>query len=194
MLAVASGPGSFTGLRVGISAIQGLAIARNLPVVPVPTLDALAASAFVSVEGTTHGARQPPPWRGEPLVAAWMDAQRGEVYAALYEVVELEDGGQTRRQAQRATAGTPGAVLDSWGLAANAAVLFIGDGAVRYRDLVAAASGPRARIAEPPPLAPAVARIAFEHPERAVGPHALEPVYVRRPDAELARDRREGRR
>jgi tRNA A37 threonylcarbamoyladenosine modification protein TsaB len=43
-----------------------------------------------------------------------------------------------------------------------------------------------------PPLAPAIARLALAHPERAVPPHAVVPIYIRRPDAELARERRTG--
>jgi hypothetical protein len=69
-------------------------------------------------------------------------------------------------------------------------VLFAGDGAERYRDVITAALGERAHVMEPVPLLAGTAgRIAAKHPERAVVPHAVVPIYVRRPDAELARDR-----
>ena len=66
--AVAVGPGSFTGLRVGIATVKGLAFGSDRPVAPVPTLRALAEAA---------------PSAGQP-VAAVLDAQRGEVYGAVY--------------------------------------------------------------------------------------------------------------
>jgi tRNA threonylcarbamoyladenosine biosynthesis protein TsaB len=67
LFAVAAGPGSFTGLRVGIATVQGLAMARGKRVVAVSALEALARAA-------TNADRP---------IAAWMDAQRGEEYAAL---------------------------------------------------------------------------------------------------------------
>ena len=67
LLAVAAGPGSFTGLRVGIAAMQGLAMSTGRKIVPISALDALAAAAGY----------------GSAPVAAWIDAQRGEVFAAL---------------------------------------------------------------------------------------------------------------
>lgn len=171
LLAVASGPGSFTGLRVGVAAVQGLAMARGLKVVPVSTLEALARAAEVQ-EGT-----------GE-AIAAWIDGQRGEVFAALYGAA----GPTTTRPPM---AGNPDAVLEAWALpAGDRPIVFIGDGAIRYRALLATRLGTRARVLEPPALAPIIARIAFEEPQRAIAPHAVVPIYVRRPDAELARERR----
>jgi tRNA threonylcarbamoyladenosine biosynthesis protein TsaB len=67
-LAVAVGPGSFTGLRIGLSTVKGLAFALSLPVAAVPTLDALAASL---------------PFAVLPVCPV-LDARKGEVYTSLY--------------------------------------------------------------------------------------------------------------
>jgi tRNA threonylcarbamoyladenosine biosynthesis protein TsaB len=169
LLAVAAGPGSFTGIRIGIAAMQGLAMATGKPIVPVSTLEALA-------RGADDDGR---------LVAPWVDAQRGEVFAAVY-----ESGG--RAPIAEPTALSPGATLTSLGrVAAGRRLRFVGDGAVRYAEVIAAALGADADV-DPvvPRLAASIALIAAEAPERAVAPHAVAPVYVRRPDAELARDRR----
>jgi tRNA threonylcarbamoyladenosine biosynthesis protein TsaB len=71
-IAVALGPGSFTGLRVGLSYAKGLARAAGIPLVGIPTLDAIALLA--AHHGGSHG-----------HVCALLDARRGEVYAALYQ-------------------------------------------------------------------------------------------------------------
>jgi len=171
LLAVAAGPGSFTGLRVGIAAMQGLAMATARPIVPVSTLEALARAA--------------PPDEGR--VAAWMDAGRGQVFAALYG----PDGGVV----EAPMVGTAAETLEAWGavLARGPSIRFIGDGAVRYADVIRGRVGESAGVLEPPPLAGIIGLIAAERPDRAVNPHAVVPVYVRRPDAELARLRRTGR-
>jgi tRNA threonylcarbamoyladenosine biosynthesis protein TsaB len=173
LLAVAAGPGSFTGLRVGIASMQGLAMAIGRRIVAVSALDALALSAG-AVERD-----------GRPI-AAWMDAQRGEVFAALYDP-------SGRRLLVDATADTPVQTIERWRAldGPTAPPRFVGDGAVRYASEIRQAFGEGVEIGEPPPLAPIVGRLAFEHPERAVAPHAVVPIYIRRPDAEIARARRQ---
>jgi tRNA threonylcarbamoyladenosine biosynthesis protein TsaB len=176
LLAVVAGPGSFTGLRVGIAAIQGLAFSRGLAVVPVSALEAIGRYTFRRAGDPELVA----PW----LVAPWIDAQRGEVFAILYE-------GNVDRPLLAASSAQPQATLDSWTDALGSRpVVFAGDGAVRYKDAIARTLGSRAAVLEPAPaLAAEAARIAARHPERAVAPHAIVPIYVRRPDAELARGR-----
>jgi hypothetical protein len=72
----------------------------------------------------------------------------------------------------------------------GARVQFVGNGAVRYADIIRAALGDRAILPEVTrPLAGAAGLIAAADPARAVTPHAVVPLYVRRSDAELARDR-----
>ncbi len=163
LFAVAAGPGSFTGLRVGIATVQGLAMAGNRRVLPVSTLEALARAGRNGVDP----------------VAAWMDAQRGEVFAALY----AADGALLLDPSSE----PPERTLERWMPMLTGRERFIGDGALRYRDRIPSSL----IVVEPvPPLAGFIGTMACDHPDRAVVPHAVVPIYVRRPDAELARDRK----
>lgn len=172
--AVVTGPGSFTGLRVGIATIQGLALAQRKPVAPVTSFESLARIAADI------------PLPAPSLIGVWIDAHRGEVFASLYE----PDGTRVR---ERPTSLSPGATLDAWrpALQGDIQVRFIGDGAEKYADDIAGRLGERARIARgTATLAATAGRIAAADPTRLVNPHAVVPLYVRRSDAELARDRR----
>jgi tRNA A37 threonylcarbamoyladenosine modification protein TsaB len=161
----------------------------------------------------------------ERHVIAWMDAQRGEVFAAYYDDPSNFDGAgepngrgpqrasfarwgasgepptaaggpQAMRRSEQAApvVGSPDAVLAAMG-ASSAGVLCVGDGAVRYRAELEARLPGRCRVIDTPAaLAPAVARMGRRRAARgqAGPPHALQPLYVRRPDAELERQRRSG--
>jgi tRNA threonylcarbamoyladenosine biosynthesis protein TsaB len=168
VFAVTTGPGSFTGLRIGIAAMQGLAFAMGKPLVGISGLDALAQI----------GRSEAPAWR----VATWVDAWRGEVYASLY-----VDG----RETSAPCVARPDALLPEL---SGSPTLFIGDGALAFRDIITAALGPDARLASDP--VPALARqVALLASAAAAGgvmpaPHEIRPLYVRRTDAELARDAR----
>jgi tRNA threonylcarbamoyladenosine biosynthesis protein TsaB len=167
VIAVAAGPGSFTGLRVGIATAQGLAMARSLLVVPVSALEALARAAV----------------NPERPIAAWMDAHRGQVFSEVYAADGLE-------VLVPAESSLPTDILDTWDSRLPVTPVFVGDGAVRYRAEIRARFGETVGIIEPPPLAGIVGLIAATRPDRAVLPHAVVPIYVRKPDAELARIRR----
>ena len=82
-LAVAVGPGSFTGLRIAVSTVKGLALALGLPIAAVPTLDAMAAAL---------------PWAALPVCPV-LDARKGEVYASRYrwEAARCAGSGSTSR-------------------------------------------------------------------------------------------------
>jgi tRNA threonylcarbamoyladenosine biosynthesis protein TsaB len=170
VLAVAVGPGSFTGLRVGIATMQGLAVAVARPLIGVSALEALAVAAAVET-GT-----------GETLlIAPWVDAWRGEVYAGAY---------RSSRALGPPVVGDPARLLAEL----DGPVLFTGDGAAAHRPLIAGTLGDRARFAPTmtPGLAGVIARLARARAQggERPAPHAIAPLYVRRPDAELARDAR----
>ena len=115
---VGRGPGSFTGVRIGISTAKGLARGANVPLMGGSTLDACAWSAWRS--GV----------RGKLAVAA--DAMRGEVYPALYEVDE--DG--PRRLFERERVVKTAAAAEEWAERPDASELQLtGDGLVRYGKL-----------------------------------------------------------
>ncbi len=177
--AIVAGPGSFTGIRVGMAAVQGLAFASGKRVIPVPTLDAVASGWLE---------RRP---AGAPaqLVVPCVDGQRGDVFVAAFEC--LNGGGLDRCRAVL----PPPAARPADAAAALAAVqsphpiVLIGDGALAHEAAFRAAL-PGVRI-EPlaMPIALSAVRLAAGRLPDAVAPHALRPIYLRRPDAELARDR-----
>ena len=167
VFAVATGPGSFTGLRIGIATMQGLAFAAGKPLIGVSGLDALARVADRQAAG-----RQ---------IATWVDAWRGEVYVALYRNgVEVE----------APVVAKPEEILDKL---ANQPTLFIGDGAREYQEKVLQHLGRHALAENPAPLlAGTIATIACDIASTGAyaPPRAIRPMYVRRTDAELARDAR----
>jgi tRNA threonylcarbamoyladenosine biosynthesis protein TsaB len=166
-LAVITGPGSFTGLRVGLATIQGLAFARRRPVYPVTAFEAYARRS-----GPPHA------------TGVWIDAHRGEVFATL-----LDASG---RVVEEPSSRPPSHTLEAWGasLSELGQVHFVGDGAVRHRGLIQSQVEGALTQEVVPLLAGIAGQIAEASPDRAVSPHAVVPHYVRRPDAELARDRR----
>jgi tRNA threonylcarbamoyladenosine biosynthesis protein TsaB len=151
--AVTAGPGSFTGLRVGLSCVQGLALASGRPCLGFCTLDVLAAR----IAGAA------------PTIVAAMDAYRGEVYAGVFE----SDG---RRRSEPAAALPADAFA---GLPAGTA--FIGDGAARYREeigrIVPGATFPSRTTF----LAGTLGRMAepLLASGRGVTPGELRPLYLR---------------
>jgi tRNA threonylcarbamoyl adenosine modification protein YeaZ len=175
LLAVGLGPGPFTGLRVGLATIEGLAFATGLPVVGVSGLDALALAAA----RTDVSARE---------IAVFLDGARGEVFAARY--AATPGAPLETRPLDDPRAATPADVLEGWRAEDARPDIFIGSGAIIYEQLVAAAM-PGARLIDAPLVAPLVAELGERRAARdgTTPLNALRPVYVRRPDAELARRR-----
>jgi tRNA threonylcarbamoyladenosine biosynthesis protein TsaB len=159
IFAATRGPGSFTGLRVGLAAMEGFAAACGKPSAGVSTLEALAWRANVA----------------EGLVAPAIDARRGEIYAALY-----------RRSGGHLIEERPPAVLAPEAFLAalpDGPVFFCGDGASRHRALFESAARPGWRVLDVDPyLASTVAELAAAGH---CGP--LLPLYVRPTEAEVRR-------
>lgn len=186
LLVVASGPGAFTGLRIGLASMQGLALALDKPVVGVSALDALAGSLLLPLPGTASPAADPRPIP----IATWMDAQRGEVYAALHEPT-TGDTPLPSRLRLGPTVGAPDTIIARWQHEYDGPLRFVGDGALHFRAIIERTRPDWVVEQVVPLLAPALAYIGRRRAANGeAGPaHALQPLYVRRPDAELERER-----
>jgi tRNA threonylcarbamoyladenosine biosynthesis protein TsaB len=164
-IAVGVGPGTFTGLRIGVATARGLAQALNVGVRPVSSLDALAAGIAGDLED------------GRPLLPL-IDARRNQVFAALYEAaivpalrwgpLALDPDELTERV--RALPGTPLAAGD-WALESEAALEAAG-----------------AEVPGPDSPAHAISGLAvcrLAQKVSPVPPERVQPTYVRLPDAEI---------
>ena len=171
-VAVSVGPGSFTGLRVGLATAKGLALGSGARLVGVPTLEALAegyAPATVTV-------------------CALLDAYRGEVYMAVF-----------RRQGNALERVSPDAVLAPDAVASALAEIggplhLIGNGAARYRAQLEAALGGRACMTDEGlravPSAAVVARLGLRRLAGGSKPDAeVALLYLRRAEAEVQREK-----
>lgn len=165
-LAVAVGPGSFTGLRIAVSTVKGLALALAVPIAAVPTLDAMAAGL---------------PFASLPVCPV-LDARKGEVYASLYRW----DGAAMRRLWEY-LAIAPDALAGRL----TEPVILLGDGAASIRSPHARLAPPPRRAPSPA----GVGALGLERLRRGevVAPAALAPLYLRPSEAELKRRALAGR-
>jgi len=174
---VGRGPGSFTGVRIGVAAAKGLAHGLGVPLWGVGTLDAIAQ-----------------PYADESVLLAVIgDAMRGEVYPALFRC----GGGRAERLAQDRVS-KPAVVAAEWD-ALGEELLLVGNGIRKYEAVFAEALGDRASFAERERWAPSpvglFAAWAVASTEGTLGdgdPATVLPVYTRLSDAEEAERERAG--
>jgi tRNA threonylcarbamoyladenosine biosynthesis protein TsaB len=163
LFAVATGPGSFTGLRIGIATVKGFAATLDRPCAGIPTLPAIALAAGESVRSV-----------------ALLPAGRGEVFAQLFSVTK--DLFVTALD--QATHISPQRLIEKYGSLED--VLWCGDGAIANRLLLERES--HGRIAPPVSiLATHVASLALTkfREKQLERPDTLQAIYVRPSDAEL---------
>ncbi len=169
VFAAVAGPGSFTGVRIGVCAVKGLAHAWNRPCARVDALEALAMN-FYGFDG---------------LACPILDARRGQVYCAAF---DMRNG--MPRRAMDDMAMDLSAFVEA--LPRDRRIVFLGDGlrvhAATLHDLL-----PEAMIA-PANLqdlhADAACVLAAAHPDEWIEARLLTPIYLRAPQAERERERR----
>lgn len=171
--AITKGPGSFTGLRIGISSIKGLALAVNRPVVGISSLQALAQQ----IGTTSH------------LICPLIDARKGEVYTSIYRygkqalISVLEERALAPYEAVRNI---------------NSPCIFVGSGAVLYRDFIMDMLGDLACFASEDRHIIQASTVAYLGLKRFESGDAgevtdLVPYYIRKSDAELNLSRKPAR-
>ena len=173
-IAVAAGPGSFTGLRIGSATAKGLGLALDKPIVAIPTLEGLAYNLF----GTNQ------------IICPMMDARRNQVYTGLYEFDQLELKVLKPQEAMGIDE-----LLEELNQTGRE-VIFLGDGTESYRSII------EEKCAVPYSFAPihlsrqragaigALGITYYKH-SQIESAAAHEPVYLRLSQAERERAERE---
>jgi tRNA threonylcarbamoyladenosine biosynthesis protein TsaB len=175
-VAVSIGPGSFTGIRIGLSTAKGLVYGTSVPAIGVSTLQANAARA--------------PAFDG--FICSILDAGNKEVYAALFE----KTGSVMSRVTQDVLIATTKVFQKIADVTNHSPCLFLGDGVRLLQQSLKTWTGGKAEIASEeslPPLATALACIGeqtFGHQREDTALAQLAPVYLRRPHYELALESR----
>ena len=195
LYAVAVGPGSFTGLRVGLATIQALALVHQRSIVQVSTLAAYAYGVNDVLE---------PVAKNEQMIGVWMDGQRGEVFSVLYRIsknARSTGPGCSEKTIitppnwellEEHAVGQPEDIATRWATTFGLTkIRLTGNGAQRYLNTWESTGITPEITQEAASLAPAIGQLARQAGNEAViSPHAIHPLYIRKPDAELARERR----
>ena len=169
LFASSVGPGSFTGVRGGVATIQGLALAVGKPCAGFSSLAMLSMNFSLSTK----------------LICPLLDARKSEVYAALYDCSSVIPSHRISDCVL-----PPAALLDRIATFTGEPVIFAGEGAVRYHDIIAERLGEQAVFAPFPLDNPhsangaLLALYAFRQGEL-LEPRQLLPVYLRASDAEI---------
>lgn len=174
LFACTSGPGSFTGVRIGAAVLKGLAFGRNTPCVEVSTLEALAYNLF-PIEG---------------IIVPVMDARRGQLYNAVFDC----DGKNMSRLCDDRAISAEELISELSGKYGNRRIFFCGDG---YETACAAAVGNISVCDTPITLIPqnavsvALLGLAKLNRGETVSDTAFSPSYLRKSQAEREREERE---
>ena len=176
-IAIASGPGSFTGLRIGSATAKGLGLALKKPLIEVPTVDAMAMNL----------------WGTKDIVCPIMDARRNQVYTGIYEFGADDDLVRIHEQFADDIGVVTGMINDI-----GRPVIFLGDGVPVYKEAITEAISVPYRFA-PPHMsrqrAGALAYLAARYYSegRTVSAADHKPDYLRVSQAERERAAAEGK-
>lgn len=172
LLVFGRGPGTFTGIRIGLSTVKGIALACNKPIIGISSLEAVALSAGYS-----------------GLTAVLLDARRGELFAALYEVTVGADGWPRTTPVIDEWVGKAAAVIERLAETAAASTVHVtGNGILPYRDMITeslnAAVLPETAWSPCPFWMGRIGHMRYQF-KGADDLASVEPIYLREPDARL---------
>jgi tRNA threonylcarbamoyladenosine biosynthesis protein TsaB len=176
-LAVGVGPGTFTGLRIGVASARALARAASIPLVGVSTLQSLAMNGLAF-----------PELAAVESVAAVLDARRGEVFAAAWRRTDLAtDVGGLAASALIAPAAFAPEALAERLRALGSASLALGEGAIEFRTVLERSGASVPDVASALHLITAANHCLIARHLEPADPDDVDPQYLRLPDAEIAR-------